>query len=170
MAQLDGGKATDFALDEFLPYRLSIVTNRISQALARRYSDAFGLAIPEWRVMAVLGNFAPLTANQLCRRTAMDKVKVSRAVTRLVAAGHVGKQANPADQRSTLLRLTPKGRRVYRRIVPHALELEAALTAALAPGERAALAATLAKLEACVADLGSSPAADVSGSGSASGR
>ncbi|MFP6740677.1 MAG: MarR family winged helix-turn-helix transcriptional regulator [Alphaproteobacteria bacterium] len=148
----DGGVA-DFALDDFLPYRLSIVTNRISQAFARRYSEAFGLAIPEWRVMAVLGNFAPLTANQLCQRTAMDKVKVSRAVASLVAAGHVRKGANPADQRSTLLRLTPKGRRTYRRIVPQALDLEAALTAVLAPGERQALTATLAKLEACVAEL-----------------
>jgi len=153
MGQRDDGGAIDFALDDFLPYRLSIVTNHISQAFARRYSEAFGLAIPEWRVMAVLGNFAPLTANQLCRRTAMDKVKVSRAVASLLAAGHVRKQANPVDRRSTLLRLAPKGRRTYRRIVPLALDLEATLTAALAPGDRDALAATLAKLEACVADL-----------------
>ena len=115
MRQRDDGGAIDFALDDFLPYRLSIVTNHISQAFARRYSEAFGLTIPEWRVMAVLGNFAPLTANQLCRRTAMDKVKVSRAVASLVAAGHVRKQANPVDRRSTLLRLAPKGRRTYRR-------------------------------------------------------
>ncbi len=150
----DEGGAANFALDDFLPYRLSIVTNRISQAFAKRYSEAFGLAVPEWRVMAVLGNFAPLTANQLCQRTAMDKVKVSRAVASLVAAGHVRKGANPADRRSTLLSLTPKGRRTYRRIVPQALDLEAALTSALAPGERDALAATLAKLEACAAALG----------------
>ena len=83
----------------------------------------------------------------------MDKVKVSRAVARLVAAGHVRKDANPADQRSTLLRLAPKGRRTYRRIVPQALDLESSLTSALAPGERDALAATLAKLEACVETL-----------------
>lgn len=154
MAQLsDEGGVADFALDDFLPYRLSIVTNRISQAIAQRYSEAFGLAIPEWRVMAVLGNFAPLTANQLCQRTAMDKVKVSRAVASLVAAGHVRKAANPRDQRSTLLRLTAKGHRAYRRIVPQALDLEAALTSALAPGERDALAATLARLEACVEAL-----------------
>ena len=143
----------DFSLEGFLPYRLSIVTNRISQAFARRYSDAFGLAIPEWRVMAVLGSFAPLTANQVCERTAMDKVKVSRAVARLAAAGHLRKAANPADRRSTLLRLTPKGRRTYSKIVPLARDLEAALTSALGDGERDALIAALAKLEARVATL-----------------
>ena len=142
-----------FSLEGFLPYRLSIVTNRVSQAFARRYSDAFGLAIPEWRVMAVLGSFAPLTANQVCQRTAMDKVKVSRAVARLASAGHLRKAANPADRRSTLLRLTPKGRRTYGKIVPQARDLEAALTAALDDGERDALVAALAKLEARAATL-----------------
>ena len=148
-----GNEAPDFSLEEFLPYRLSIVTNRISQAFARRYSDAFGLAIPEWRVMAVLGGFAPLSANQVCERTAMDKVKVSRAVARLAAAGHLRKAVNPADRRSTLLRLTPKGRRTYSKIVPLARDLEAALTSALGDGERDALVAALAKLEARVATL-----------------
>ena len=142
-----------FSLDAFLPYRLSLVTNRVSQAFARRYSDAFGLAIPEWRVMAVLGGFAPLSANQVCERTAMDKVKVSRAVARLAAAGHLRKAANPADRRSTLLRLTAKGRRTYGKIVPLARDLEAALTSALGNGERDALIAALAKLEARVATL-----------------
>jgi len=74
-------------------------------------------------------------------------------VARPVAAGPLPQGANPKDQRSTLLRLAPKGRRTYRRIVPQALDLEAALTSALAPGERKALTATLARLEACVAEL-----------------
>ena len=56
----------DFDLSDFLPYRLSVVTNRVSQAFARRYADAYGLAIPEWRVMAVLGGHPPLSAGEDC--------------------------------------------------------------------------------------------------------
>ncbi|MDH3476666.1 MAG: MarR family transcriptional regulator, partial [Rhodospirillales bacterium] len=39
-----------FDLETFLPYRLSVVTNRVSRAFARRYSAEFGLSVPEWRV------------------------------------------------------------------------------------------------------------------------
>ena len=68
------GDAEPFALDGFLPYRLSVVSNRVSRAIAQRYSAEFGLSIPEWRVMAVLGDAAPLSSNAICERTAMDKV------------------------------------------------------------------------------------------------
>ena len=46
-------------LEAFLPYRLSVASNLVSRASARRYQSAFGLSIPEWRVIAVLGRFAP---------------------------------------------------------------------------------------------------------------
>src|ERR1700729_619810 len=61
-------------LDDFLPYRLSIVTNRASAAIALHYSKRFGLSIPEWRVMAVLGETPGLSARQVTERAEMDKV------------------------------------------------------------------------------------------------
>ena len=72
-------------LDAFTPYRLSVLTNRISSAIARHYSERFDLSIPEWRVMAVLGETPGLSARQVAERTAMDKVQVSRAVQSLLA-------------------------------------------------------------------------------------
>ena len=42
-------------LAEFLPYQLSITSNAVSDLIARSYQGRFGLKIPEWRVMAVLG-------------------------------------------------------------------------------------------------------------------
>ena len=73
-------------LDRFLPYRLSVLSNRVSSAIARQYSDRFGLSIPEWRVMAVLGGSPGLSARDVAERTAMDKVQVSRALESLVRA------------------------------------------------------------------------------------
>ena len=69
-------------LEHFLPYRLSVLSNRISQAIARIYAERFDLSITEWRLMAVMGRYPDLTAAQLVERTAMDKVAVSRAVAR----------------------------------------------------------------------------------------
>ena len=70
-------------LEHFLPYRLSVLSNRISSAIAREYSQRFALSVTEWRVMAVLGHAPNLSAGEVARRTAMDKVAVSRAVARL---------------------------------------------------------------------------------------
>src|SRR5512147_221812 len=75
------------ALDRFLPYRLSVLANTVSTSIARVYARRFGLSVPEWRVMAVLGMSPPLTAGDVCGRTAMDKVRVSRAVARLLRGG-----------------------------------------------------------------------------------
>ena len=52
---------SDFRLEEFLPYRLSVAANRVSRLFARRYSEAFGLSIPEWRVLATIGRFGVLS-------------------------------------------------------------------------------------------------------------
>ncbi len=152
-----GADRRGFALEHFLPYRLSVLTNTISGAIARLYARRFGLTIPEWRVMAVLDRFGPLSANQVCRRTAMDKVRVSRAVARLVARGLVARRADPHDRRRAVLRLAAQGRAVLRlaaqgraihhRIVPLARAREARLLAPLTPAERATLDRLLTKLQ-----------------------
>ena len=141
-----GGEAA-FALDAFLPYRLSHVANRVSRAFARRYSAEFGLSIPEWRVLAVLGSFAPISSNEIVARTAMDKAKVSRAVGLLAGKAMISRRAHPTDQRLIRLEFTDKGRAAYEAIVPLARELEARLPDGLAPGERAEQERLLCKLE-----------------------
>lgn len=153
-------KAPDFDLEDFLPYRLSVVTNRVSRAFASRYAAAWGLAIPEWRVLAVVGAFAPLSSAAVCEKTAMDKVKVSRAVAGLLRRGLLARHPAQDDGRVLLLSLAEEGRRVYGGVVPMARGIEAALTAALSPRERRGLLAALDKLDACVAELeGAMPAA-----------
>ena len=133
-------------LQDFLPYQLSILANTLSRALAARYADEFDLTISQWRVMAVLGRESGLSANQLVERTAMDKVAVSRAVAGLVRAGRVSQRDDPADGRRRVLKLTPAGRGVYRRIVPRALEFERTIVALLDGRDRAGLERLLPNL------------------------
>ena len=133
-------------LDRFLPYRLSVLSNRVSSAIAKIYSERFKLTIPEWRVMAVLGGTSGLSARDLAERTAMDKVQVSRAVDTLVRARRVGRSADAADGRIQRLALTAKGRAIYDEVVPLALHLEEVFLSALSPTERGQLDALMAKL------------------------
>ena len=135
-------------LERFLPYRLSVLMLRISNAIARSYERRFRLSVPEWRVMAVLGRFGPLSANGVAEKTQMDKVRVSRAVARLLAAGRVSRRTDRMDRRRSILALTAAGEAVHREIVPHAERVEARLLAGLDAAERASLDRLLAKLEA----------------------
>lgn len=140
-------------LDKFLPYRLSIVTNRASAAIALHYSKRFGLSIPEWRVMAVLGEMPGLSARQVAERTAMDKVQVSRAVQSLLAARRIIRNTDKDDGRIARLSLSERGLAIYRDVVPLALKLEREFLSVLSAKERAALEDTLTKLAASLTHL-----------------
>lgn len=141
-------RKTDRTLDleHFLPYRLSVLSNRVSDAIAQQYSDRFGLSIPEWRIMAVLGGTPALSARDVAERTAMDKVQVSRAVESLVRARRVARTEDAEDGRIFRLALTAKGRAIYDEVVPLALHLEEVFLSALKPEERRQLDALMAKL------------------------
>lgn len=137
-------------LEAFLPYRLSRLTNRISQALAAIYQDRFAITIPEWRVLAILGSHAPLSSNQIAERGSMDKAKVSRAVSRLLDKDLITRETDPEDNRLLVLDLSPAGRAVHGEIAPMALEWEHGLIDALTHEERAALDRIIDKLESRV--------------------
>ncbi len=140
-------------LDQFIPYRLSVLSNRVSGLIARLYADQFQLTIPEWRVLAVLGRYGPMTATDVAGRTAMDKVRVSRAIARLIDAGRIARQVDPNDRRRLTLDMAPAGREVYEKIVPLAQDAEARLLRSVTAGERNALDRLIAKLDTAVAQV-----------------
>jgi DNA-binding MarR family transcriptional regulator len=133
-------------LERFLPYRLSVVTNRISGALSRHYAERFGISIPEWRVIANLGRYPGLTANDVVERAAMDKVTVSRAVAALESKGLLGRVRDDGDKRKSRLTLSEKGKAVYVEIAPLALGFERDLLTALTADEAAQLDRIVDKL------------------------
>ena len=135
-------------LERFLPYRLSVLSNRISQDIARLYAERFGLGITQWRILAVLGRYPDLSATQVAERTAMDKVAVSRAVAGLLEAGLLRRRAHGADRRRSVLELSARGYRVFDEVAPLALAYERRLLAGLDPADRAALHHLLDKLDA----------------------
>ena len=138
-------------LDDFLPYRLSIASNRVSAAIASAYQALFGLKISEWRLVAVIAEGPGMTQQALGLATRMDKVTVSRAAAALVERGLVARQPNPGDQRSHMLVLTATGRALYDDVAPKALELEAQVFAGFSPKEIATFRTMLDRIEASAA-------------------
>jgi DNA-binding MarR family transcriptional regulator len=140
-------------LERFLPYRLSILSNRVSRAIATRYAKTFNLTIPEWRIIAVLGRRPGLTAKEVAEATEMDKVAVSRAVAKLVSAKRVSADVHDADGRAQSLTLTAQGEALHARIAPIAIESERRLLAALSMTERAQFDALIDRLLAAARQI-----------------
>ncbi len=134
-------------LQNFLPYRLSVLSNRTSDAIARAYSQRFALGVTEWRVMAVLGRYPDLSANQVAQRTAMDKVAVSRAVAKLLESGRLLRAFDDDDRRRSVLRLSEAGYAIYDQIVPLALGFERQLLGDMDATERTLLFRLLDRLD-----------------------
>jgi DNA-binding MarR family transcriptional regulator len=133
-------------LEQFLPYRLSILSNTISQAIADDYQRRYDISVTEWRVMAVLARFDGLSAREVAERTAMDKVAVSRALARLVEAGRVDRAVHDNDKRRSVLNLSDAGWAIHDVVAPMARAREREVLAKLDDQERAWLARILDKL------------------------
>src|SRR5574338_369887 len=123
-------------LEHFLPYRLSILSNTISQTIADDYQSRHDLSVTEWRVMAVLARFEGLSAREVAERTAMDKVAVSRALARLVAAGRVDRTVHDNDKRRSVLKLSAAGWAIHDDVAPMARAREREVLAKLDAEER----------------------------------
>lgn len=130
------GDDAPIELENFIPYRLTVLGHRVGKAVAERYSDRFKLLVPEWRVMSVLARFPDLALTDLVDLTALDLVAVSRAVAGLEAAGRVRKLVDRKDRRKKCLRLSRTGMATYRKIVPYAREIERSLLDQFNPEER----------------------------------
>ncbi|MEJ8476073.1 MarR family winged helix-turn-helix transcriptional regulator [Roseibium algae] len=126
------------ALEAFLPYRLNRVSEIVSRSFARIYSEQYGMSRPDWRVIAIIGQFGRVTAKTVGERSTMHKTKVSRAVSALEKLGFLIRTPNSEDMREIFLELTPAGQAAYDALVPQALAFSSHLMNSL-PAEQHAL-------------------------------
>lgn len=146
-------------LEQFLPFRLSVVSNALSEAIAAVYRDEHGLSLTEWRLLAVLAECPGETAQRLVQRTRLDKVSISRGLKALVGRGLVERGADRADARRRPLRLSEAGSRLYQIIAPAVLARARSIFDALPDGQMARLDAALSDLAQVLASASSPSAA-----------
>ena len=130
-------------LDRFLTYRLHQVNKITDRASAEAYAESFGLPVGEARCLAAIGNFAPLSINQLAARANLDKGQASRAAQALADRGLVAKEASPTDARGVLLRPTAAGRRLWLRVMRLIARRNDEIFGCLSASEQRQLAALL---------------------------
>lgn len=131
---------------EWVAYRLSILSGHNSRALASMYTKQFRITTAQWRTLTVIGRHEPASAGVVSRHTSLEPDKVTRAVDSLVKLGLVNRRADRRDRRFVVLTLSAKGLRVNHQIqsVRNAMELE--FVSALTPRETETLYNLLDKL------------------------
>jgi len=145
----------ELRLEDFLPYRLAVLSNTVSTTVARAYDKRFNVSIPEWRVIAVLGRFPGLSAVEVAERTLMDKVAVSRAVTKLIKNGRIDREFADADKRRSILNLSEEGKKLHDEIAELALQFERDLLHGFSSDEMENLNSIMERLLARASLIGS---------------
>ena len=135
-----------FDLHSFFPYLVRVYYRAVSQSVSNIYSSRYGLSVPEWRAMAVLGPYGTLSASEIVQRSSMDKVNVSRAIKGLQKANFLKRDIDGEDKRRAVLRLTKEGREAYSILVPLIKELEANLLDDLDEAEKEILIRLMEKI------------------------
>jgi DNA-binding MarR family transcriptional regulator len=173
----NSSKPNAISLQEFLPYRLVNLAQRISANFAEVYQSEFNLTMPEWRVLVHLAEHTHLdkqravnehnstngkvneitnetaneklgiSAKELTIQASMDKSTVSRAVKLMLNKGYISKLPQVTDKRAYTLKLTTLGSSLYQTIAPKALAWETRLLEVLNTAEYQTLMRVLAKLD-----------------------
>ena len=133
-------------LEQFLPYRLNRIASAVSLDFRSVYGPHHDLTIPEWRVLATLGQFEEISAKAIGQHSSMHKTKVSRAVRALEERRWLKRRESEEDRREEILTLTTLGQKAYREIVPKALAFERRILDELGPKAESVLNA-LERLE-----------------------
>lgn len=133
-------------LEDFIPFKLAVVANRVSQSIGHLFETRYGLQIPEWRILMALYAYGRQAFHEVVDRTSMDKARVSRAQRRLVDLGMIATAPDPDDGRRLLMAITDTGARLCAQILPEAAAREAWYLAALTDDEHRQLDLILDKL------------------------
>jgi DNA-binding MarR family transcriptional regulator len=139
-------KTSLLILERYLPYRLSILSNRTSSLVAQSYKDRFGLSITQWRIMAVLGEYPGASADEISAKTQIEKSLISRAISNLLNRNLIQRQISKEDKRRTKIDLTETGYDVYSQIVPLSLKYEEQILSCLSDDEQAQLSELIDRL------------------------
>jgi DNA-binding MarR family transcriptional regulator len=144
-------------IEDFLTFRLTRLSNALRTNMTKRYLEEFGLSLPEWRLLALVTRFSPLRFSELTSRSSMDKGQVSRTLRIMTKAGLTKMKAlkrgtayAEALAAPVIVSVTPKGKALYKAVLPTAQRRQAEILMTLSDGERTALYQTLDKLFATV--------------------
>lgn len=135
-------------LDDYVTFKFAILAQMFGRDASRIFSAKWGLSVPQYRIMTVLGKLPGMSLRELTDQTQMDKGQLSRVVTQMETDGLITRKSDKTDGRRLVLTLTAAGARFYRQTIDTSEARQRAILSVLTPRERDELNASLAKLTA----------------------
>lgn len=130
-------------LDLQLCFPLYAATRAVTKRYAELLADS-GLTYPQYLVMLVLWQDAPLSVGELGERLRLDSGTLTPLLKRLEAAGHISRQRDPSDERRVVVEPTAQGWSLRDDVADVPLRLLSSLD--LSESEAESLRRTLGKL------------------------
>ncbi|MGY1661739.1 MarR family winged helix-turn-helix transcriptional regulator [Geodermatophilus sp. SYSU D00705] len=153
-------------VDRYVPAYITVIASTITTSGSQVYLRNFGVGMNDWRVVSCIGMDPGITAQEISNVTKIDKSVISRSVKSLVAAKLVTVETSPGFRR---LYLTGDGARLYKDVVPVALEREELLLAGLSDEEVEQLLGLLRRINANLPALAAYDPRLAPGEGAAAG-
>ncbi|MCK9512547.1 MAG: MarR family winged helix-turn-helix transcriptional regulator [Pigmentiphaga sp.] len=137
-------------IEHFLTFLLSRLGNEAQRLVTSRYLEPFALSVSEWRTLSGLAKHSPTPFSQLVAVSSADKALVSRSLQELARRGLAKVDPDPDNGKRKVCRITPAGRRLYRRVMPGAQRRQAEILLHLDRAERDQLYLLLEKLRPAI--------------------
>lgn len=132
--------------NERLTYRLELVAQEAIAANDEIFLRETGCRIRELRVLRLIDDMPGTTFAEIAKSTGLERSLTSRLIQTLLKAGHIQREASPADARVFLLQTTQQGKDVRKIARQLSDRLEVVLQEPLTDQELAILNRALARL------------------------
>src|SRR5215470_9188666 len=116
----------------YLIRRLQMISTAI---VAEEFEDE-DMAVSEWAVLTMIENHPEIDQSRLAEVVSIDRTNTGRLVDQLEAKGLVERRPNDSDRRVWMLRCTPLGHKIRKRLRPRALATQEKLLSCLEPAQR----------------------------------
>jgi len=131
--------------NDYLGYLLGQANHTLFKEFDAQVREA-GVGSLEWRVLAVLHGESPMAVGRLAHEVLSQQPTVTKLLQRMVAQDWVALHGDPADQRRTLVSITPAGRKTVAPLLRRARAHEDAMLADLSAAEVERLKSQLRRL------------------------
>lgn len=130
-----GSDYPQYELFNSLIFRANRLAGLYFKSSSRDYMRAFGMGIPEVRLINIIGGMPWANAQELVEISSMDKGLVSRSLASLTKRGYLRRMQDDDDRRCFTLKLTATGQRIYQQIKTTKQQRHLRTVAGLTPEE-----------------------------------
>ena len=141
---------------DLLNYRLSCLLAGSGAMVTRLCEGRYGITRREWRLICILAAQGAMSPSRLAEQSHLERARVSRHVTDLVAKKLVARLGVPGDKRRALVELNERGRKLYEELFPQSVRFNNMVLQALTSAELAAFDLALTRLTEVTEELGRS--------------